>query len=86
MGFPVRIGVCDQGSGNVRSVVRALERAVPKAVVTLSADPDVLRGSDAVVLPGQGAFGPFAAAIDAAHQGGLREALLGIDPGGKNAV
>lgn len=49
------IAVVDSGSGNLRSVRRALERAgAPSVVVT--ADPDEVRRADRVVVPGQGAF------------------------------
>ncbi len=48
------IAVVDSGSGNLRSVARALERAGGRAIVT--ADPDEVRRADRVVVPGQGAF------------------------------
>ena len=48
------IAVVDSGSGNLRSVAKALERAGGRAVVT--SDPDVVRRADRVVVPGQGAF------------------------------
>jgi glutamine amidotransferase len=63
------------GSGNVRSVVRALERAIVEAnrsvQVVVSGDPVDLAGADYLVVPGQGAFGPFARGIE----GGLGDAL-----------
>jgi glutamine amidotransferase len=46
--------VLDYGSGNVRSAVRALERA--GADVTLSADRDAALAADGLVVPGVGAF------------------------------
>lgn len=62
--------------GNVRSVLRALDRAASQldcaAEITASADAEVVRRADVLVVPGQGSFGAFAAALD----GGLREALL----------
>lgn len=58
------------GVGNVRSVVRALEKSA--ANVTTTADPDEVRRADVLVVPGQGSFGAFAAALES----GLREALL----------
>ncbi|WP_125611499.1 imidazole glycerol phosphate synthase subunit HisH [Specibacter cremeus] len=48
------VTVLDYGSGNVRSAVRALERA--GAVVTLSAKPDDVLGADGLVVPGVGAY------------------------------
>ncbi|HVH48021.1 MAG TPA: imidazole glycerol phosphate synthase subunit HisH [Labilithrix sp.] len=71
----MRIVTLASGVGNVRSVVRALERvtvhAQPTSIVT-TADPEVIRGADVLVVPGQGSFGAFAAALDS----GLRETLL----------
>ncbi len=46
--------VLDYGSGNLRSVVRALERA--GAAVTLTADRATAQDSDGLVVPGVGAF------------------------------
>jgi len=70
-GLAVRIVVCDPGVGNVRSVVRAVERAASASPV-VTADPDVVRRADVVVVPGQGSFGAFARAME----GGLGEALV----------
>lgn len=47
--------VLDYGSGNVRSAVRALERA--EAAVTLTADTDAAMSADGLLVPGVGAFG-----------------------------
>lgn len=49
-----RIAVLDYGSGNVRSVVRALERL--GADVDLTADPTTVAAADGLVVPGVGAF------------------------------
>jgi imidazole glycerol-phosphate synthase subunit HisH len=46
--------VLDHGSGNLRSAVRALERA--GAEVTLTSDPAVAEAADGLVVPGVGAF------------------------------
>jgi glutamine amidotransferase len=73
----VRVVVCDPGVGNVRSVVRAIERAVragdPARAfdVSITRDRAVVAAADYVVVPGQGAFGAFAAGIE----GGLADAL-----------
>lgn len=48
------VGVLDYGSGNLHSVSRALAKA--GAQVVLSNDPELLRATDALVLPGVGAF------------------------------
>jgi glutamine amidotransferase len=49
-----QVVVLDYGSGNVRSAVRALERA--GAAVTLTADHDAALDCDGLVVPGVGAF------------------------------
>jgi len=46
--------VLDYGSGNLRSAVRALERA--GATVTLTADRQTAQDADGLVVPGVGAF------------------------------
>ncbi len=46
--------VLDYGSGNVRSAVRAVERA--GASVTLTADMDAAMAADGLLVPGVGAF------------------------------
>ena len=48
------VTVLDYGSGNVRSAVRALERA--GAAVTLSSKPEDVLNADGLVVPGVGAF------------------------------
>ena len=48
------VAVLDYGSGNLRSAVRALERA--GASVTLTADRAVAGAADGLVVPGVGAF------------------------------
>ena len=71
----MRVVVCDPGVGNVRSVVRAIQRGLESAGracdVVVTRERAVVRGADFVVVPGQGAFGPFARGI----QGGLDDAL-----------
>ncbi len=51
------IAIVDVCSGNLRSVQRALEQVGGQVVVTR--DPDVVRRADKIVVPGQGAYGPF---------------------------
>ncbi len=53
-----RVGVVDYGSGNLRSVCKALEAA--GASVTLVTGPSGLDRHDAVLVPGVGAFGDCA--------------------------
>ncbi|MCU1676614.1 MAG: hisH [Frankiales bacterium] len=53
--------VADYGFGNVRSAVRALERA--GADVELTADPGAMDRADGLVVPGVGAFAACVAGI-----------------------
>ena len=54
------IAIIDYGSGNLRSASKAFERVIREAGlsarVEVTDDPDVVRASDRVVLPGVGAF------------------------------
>jgi glutamine amidotransferase len=52
----LKIAVVDYGMGNLRSVCKALEHVAPDAEVTLTADPEAIRSSERVVVPGQGAL------------------------------
>lgn len=77
------VTVLDYGSGNVRSAVRALERA--GATVTLSAKAEDVLNADGLVVPGVGAFGSVMAelkSVDAIRMIGRRVAggrpVLGI--------
>jgi glutamine amidotransferase len=67
------VAVLDYGMGNLRSVSKALEHAVPGTRVVLTADPDELRRADRVVFPGQGAIAGCVRALD---ERGLRAALI----------
>jgi imidazole glycerol-phosphate synthase subunit HisH len=49
-----RIAVLDYGVGNLRSVEKALEHI--GATATITREPDDVRASDGIVLPGVGAF------------------------------
>ena len=59
--------VLDHGSGNVRSAVRALERA--GADVELTADHRRGLEADGLVVPGVGAFATVMAGLDAVKGG-----------------
>ena len=48
--------VVDYGMGNLRSVAKALQFVAPGAEVAVSADPDVIRRAERIVLPGQSAM------------------------------
>ncbi|MGD0837798.1 MAG: imidazole glycerol phosphate synthase subunit HisH [Polyangia bacterium] len=75
-----RIAIVDTGSGNLRSVEKALTLAGATAFVT--ADGDQVLAADKVVVPGQGAFGACMAGL--ARGGGvLREAILAALRAGK---
>ncbi len=66
--------VFDYGFGNVRSAVRALERA--GADVALTADHDAARAADGLVVPGVGAFAAcMAGLVDAGGDDVVRDRL-----------
>jgi len=65
--------VADLGSGNLRSVEKALTAV--GARVAISADADAVARADKLVVPGQGAFGACAAGLDTGG-GAMREAVL----------
>jgi glutamine amidotransferase len=72
-----RLAIIDYGSGNVRSVQRALEAAanhfeIPLTVL-LTDDPDRIRQADRIVLPGVGHFADCAAGL--ASRNGVTEAI-----------
>jgi imidazole glycerol-phosphate synthase subunit HisH len=57
----VTVALVDYGSGNLHSARKAFERAARESglsasSITVTADPDVVRTADRVVLPGVGAF------------------------------
>jgi glutamine amidotransferase len=56
----MHVAIIDYGSGNLHSATKAFERAARESdaglAVRLTADPEVVRGADRVVLPGVGAF------------------------------
>lgn len=59
-----RIALIDYGAGNLRSVDNAL-LAAGAPDVTVTADPDVVRNADRIVLPGVGAFAACMNALSA---------------------
>ncbi len=63
------VTVLDYGSGNVRSVVRAMERT--GAAVTLSKDYGVASEADGLVVPGVGAYAACMRGLDAVRGGTL---------------
>lgn len=63
------VAVIDYGSGNLRSVQKALERAGAEsglsARITVTDKPSIVAEADRVVLPGVGAFGACMAGLNA---------------------
>jgi glutamine amidotransferase len=64
----VSVAIIDYGSGNLHSAAKAFERAAHDAgldeSVALTADPDVVRAADRIVLPGVGAFADCRRGLD----------------------
>ena len=71
------IAIIDYGSGNLRSAQKAFQRAANDAGLScridVTADADLVRKADAIVLPGVGAFADCRAGLDAVD--GMVEAL-----------
>ncbi|EDQ35272.1 imidazole glycerol phosphate synthase, glutamine amidotransferase subunit [Hoeflea phototrophica DFL-43] len=73
----MRVVVVDYGSGNLRSAVKAFERAAREsgvsAEIILSAEADQVANADRVVLPGVGAYADCRAGLNAID--GMADAL-----------
>lgn len=71
------VAIIDYGAGNLRSAANAFERVAaaltngPEIIVT--ADPEVVRSADRIMLPGVGAFADCKAGLDAVA--GMTEVL-----------
>jgi glutamine amidotransferase len=76
-----RIAIVDTGSGNLRSVEKALATAGADGFITRDADQVAL--ADKVVVPGQGAFGGCVAGLGR-EGGALRDAVLAAIRTGKH--
>ena len=63
VGVVLKVAVLDYGSGNLRSVVRAVERA--GAEVELTSDFDTCLNADGLVVPGVGAYAACMAGLRA---------------------
>lgn len=73
------IAIVDVCGGNLRSVQRALEQVGADVVVTR--DPETVRRADKIVVPGQGAFGPFMRGLVEHDLGApLRDAIASDKP------
>lgn len=75
-----RIALIDYGSGNVRSVRRALETAAAEidasSSIELTSDPELIRRADRVVLPGVGHFADCAEGLRS--RPGVVEAMVEV--------
>lgn len=72
---PLRVTVFDYGAGNLHSLVKALEAGGAMVHVETDAAAAV-RDTDALILPGVGAFAPAAERLAAGREA-MRDALLG---------
>ncbi|MDF2617728.1 MAG: imidazole glycerol phosphate synthase, glutamine amidotransferase subunit [Xanthobacteraceae bacterium] len=77
---PAPVALIDYGSGNLHSAGKALERAARESgtnkTVLVTADPEVVRLADRVVLPGVGAYADCRRGLDAVP--GMVEALTEV--------
>jgi glutamine amidotransferase len=71
--MPEQVILVDAGTGNLRSVYKALESL--GAGVTLTSDPRLVSRGGHVILPGVGSFGDFMAGLRAR---GLEESILNV--------
>jgi glutamine amidotransferase len=76
--MPRDVAVVDSGSGNLRSVERALEAS--GANPRFTSDPDVVAKADGIVVPGQGAFGDC---VQNLRERGLDQAIAEVIKSGK---
>jgi glutamine amidotransferase len=67
------IAVVDYGTGNLRSVAKALRFVAPGRTIVVSSDPATIRNAARVVLPGQSAMPDCMRAL---NQSGLAEVVL----------
>ena len=73
----MRVAIIDYGSGNLRSATKAFERAARESGVSadiiLTADAEIVRTADRIVLPGVGAYADCKAGL--AHVPGMIDSL-----------
>jgi glutamine amidotransferase len=67
------IAVVDYGTGNLRSVAKALAHVAPDRSIVVSGDPAVIREAHRVVLPGQSAMPDCMASL---ARSGLRDVVV----------
>lgn len=70
----MRVTLFDSGVGNLHSLSKAIQWALPTALVVESADAQRAVDSDVLVLPGVGAFSHAAALLEP-HRAALRQAI-----------
>lgn len=56
--------IVDLGTGNLRSVEKAVAHVSSESAVSITSDPGRIRAADHLVLPGQGAIGTWMAQLD----------------------
>lgn len=65
----MRVAIIDYGSGNLRSATKAFERSAREAGIAadiiLTADAEIVRSADRIVLPGVGAYADCKAGLNA---------------------
>ena len=69
------IAVVDYGTGNLRSVAKALLHVAPERTIMVSSDPATIRSAKRVVLPGQSAMPDCMRALD---HSGLRDVVMEV--------
>ena len=69
------IAVVDYGTGNLRSVAKALVHVAPERTIVVSSDPATIKSASRVVLPGQSAMPDCMRALD---RSGLREVVMEV--------
>jgi imidazole glycerol-phosphate synthase subunit HisH len=67
------IAVVDYGTGNLRSVAKALKHVAPERTIVVTADPATIRNAERVVLPGQSAMPDCMRSLNAS---GLRDVVV----------
>jgi imidazole glycerol-phosphate synthase subunit HisH len=73
----MRVTIFDYGAGNLHSLAKAIERGGVE--VQIEEDPSLAINTDALVLPGVGAFGAAAGRLAPGREA-MREAILGGVP------
>ncbi len=66
--------VVDLGTGNLRSVTKAINAISPNSEVHVSAEPSVIASADRMILPGQGAIGTWLKQLKPGSE--LRQAVM----------